>query len=103
MKVVWSEAALVDLRAVRDYIGEGAPVTADRFLERLIAAVDVLETFPQIGRLVPEVGLPDIREIVHQKYRLIYRLEENRVVILSVILGSRDLDRLGPMPWDRTE
>jgi hypothetical protein len=56
-----------------------------------------------MGRLVPEADLPDIRELAHRDYRMIYRLEEDRVTLLAVIPGSRHFARLGRMPWEIIE
>ncbi len=46
---------------------------------------------PEIGRMVPEYNRKDIRELIFQNYRIIYKLEENRILILTVIHGKRDL------------
>jgi len=46
--------------------------------------VSDLKTFPQKGRMVPEVGRTEIREVLYGQYRVIYRLEEKRLFILTV-------------------
>jgi hypothetical protein len=54
--------------------------------------------FPESGRIVPEIGLPEFREVVYRKsYRVIYRLEKARVAILTVrnfaqLLDTSELD-----------
>lgn len=58
-----------------------------------------LNEFSERGRVVPEIGNPNIREIFIKEYRLIYRIEESRVVILGLIHGKRDLKAL----WGREE
>jgi plasmid stabilization system protein ParE len=52
------------------------------------------------GRVVPEVGRPEVREVFHGAYRVIYRLDSKRVVILTVRHGRRRFDpqELGPRP-----
>jgi plasmid stabilization system protein ParE len=35
-----------------------------------------LEKFPRFGRVVPEFGQDDLREIIHGAYRLIYQINE---------------------------
>ena len=53
------------------------------------------------GRQVPEAeGQIDVRELLFQSYRILYRAEAQRVVILAVIHGSRDLSQLRPKPWE---
>lgn len=100
MIVIWSDPALNDLRGIHANITASAPWNADRFVEALVDAVDVLQTMPAIGPLVPDSKSPDIRELTHQGYRIIYRLGADRVVILAVIHGSRDLSRMSRKPWE---
>jgi len=45
MKVAWSEPAVADLVAIHDYIARDSPHYAQRFVERLIAAAEPLESF----------------------------------------------------------
>ncbi len=42
-----------------------------------------------MGRTVPEIANPDIRELVFKKYRIVYRLKANCVEILTVFEGHR--------------
>ena len=92
MKVVWS--ALAELRALEavDYIAQDRPDGAAVCLEELIARVARLDRFARRGRVVREVGLPAYREIFHAPYRVIYRVEVSRVVILTVRHGRRSWD-----------
>jgi K+ transporter len=45
MKVAWSEPAVADLVAIYDYIARDSPHYAQRFVEKLVAAVEPLESF----------------------------------------------------------
>jgi toxin ParE1/3/4 len=54
MRVAWSEPAVADLVAIHDYIARDSPQYRRRFVERLFAAVEPLESLPQLGRIVPE-------------------------------------------------
>ena len=100
MNLVWTAPAIDDLRAIRAYIARDAALYADQFVERILTAVDGLQDFPARGRIVPEAAAPAIRELLYQNYRIIYSLEDRRIVVLAVIHGSRDLSRLHPRPWD---
>jgi plasmid stabilization system protein ParE len=54
-----------------------------------------------MGRRVPEAeGQEGIREILVQSYRIIYRLWPEKVQILTVLHGSRDLAHREPKPWE---
>lgn len=60
----------------------------------MIEASRSLDRFSERGRIVPEFGVSGIRELFVKEYRLIYCIEETRVVMLGVIHGKRDLQRL---------
>jgi len=63
------------------------------FIERIIEAVERLETFPEMGRRVPEAEEENIREIIFQNYRIIYRLETEQVLILTILHAARDFSK----------
>ncbi len=100
MKIDWSDRAVADLAEIRDYIAEDSETNAIALLERLFAAVENLEIFPDQGRRVPEAPeLPELRELLAGNYRVIYRRQAKRVEVVLVIHGSRDLAGLDPKPW----
>ncbi len=43
---------------------------------------------------MPEINDPDFRERFVHKYRVIYQIESDRILIAAIIHGSRDLDPL---------
>lgn len=102
MRLEWSPRAQNDLLALKSYIAEDAPLYARQFAERLIHTVETLPLFPRKGRAVPEVGYRnDIREVLFQGYRIIYRLPtEDRIEIITVVHGARDLQKQDIKPSD---
>lgn len=100
MKLEWTEPAVESLQAIKDYIARDNEFYAARFVERIVDAVEKLADFPNLGRRVPEADRDDIREIFFQAYRIIYRLMADRVQILAVMHGSRDLERVETKPWE---
>jgi plasmid stabilization system protein ParE len=48
-----------------------------------------------MGREVPELGDSNIRERFVHKYRVIYRIEPERILVAAIIHGSRLLSALG--------
>jgi addiction module RelE/StbE family toxin len=100
MKIEWAEPALLDLESIRDFIKRDSEKYAARFVEKIIAAVEGLEKLPKTGRRVPESEDENIRELLFQNYRIMYRTEAKRILILSVIHGARDLSRREPKPWE---
>ena len=100
MRISWSRRAQHDLRDLHDYIAKDSPFYAKRFVARIIAAVERLAEHPQIGRRVPEAGRDDIRELIFRGYRVVYLTRPDRLDIVTVIHGSRDLAGERPKPWE---
>ena len=101
-RVRWSNQALADLEAIGDFIARDAPSVAQVFVERVFAAVTRLEAFPQSGRVVPEIGQEDIREIIFRSYRIVYVVSEEEVNILTVFHAVRLL-RPSDLPGGASE
>jgi len=100
MTIEWSARARADLRELRTYIAQGSPHYARRFVEKIFKAVESLTEHPQIGRKVPEADREDIRELIFQNYRIIYRIKPEHVYIVTVLHGSRDLAGQAVKPWE---
>lgn len=100
MKIEWTEPAISDLESIRDYIGRDSEYYASRFIGRIISAVERLEYFPEMGRRVPEAEEENVRELLFQNYRIMYRAEPQRILILTVIHAARDISQKEPKPWD---
>lgn len=92
MKLIWSNDSLDDVDRIREYIGQDAEFYAQIFIDKIIQMTDKLLTFPKLGRVVPEFQNVNIREIIYRNYRIIYELEEERIVILSVLHGGKLID-----------
>lgn len=96
-KVVWSYEATSDLAALAKYIARDSTFYAAAFVQEIINAGRSLSKLSERGRIVPELDNPNFRELFIREYRLIYRVEKSRVVILGIIHGKRDLKRL----WEK--
>ncbi|MGF7186466.1 addiction module RelE/StbE family toxin [Desulfitispora alkaliphila] len=97
--IVWTEPAVSDLEAIRDYIKRDSLVYADRFVENVIETVEKLNSFPRMGRVVPEAEDESIREVLLYNYRIIYKVEKSQILILALIHGVRDLTNKINKPW----
>ena len=94
LKVDFSPTALFDLEDIADYIAQDDPAAAERWVGKLVAAAENVACHPRSGRAVPEVGDPRIRQVVIGGYRIVYRLEQKRLLVLTVIEGHRRLRAL---------
>lgn len=90
MKVEWSPLALARVEEIVHYIAQDDPDAAARWANQLFDAVERLSAFPQSGRVVPEVGIPRIREVIFGAYRVLYSVR-GKVEILTVRHGSQQL------------
>ena len=73
-KLIWSPAARDDLRDIVSFISRDNRERTEAFGFHLINESDKLHNFPEIGRIVPEYGLPRIREMIVHPYRIVYRV-----------------------------
>ena len=91
-EVRWTQQAVDDLEAIADFIAADSPQYASLFIIDVLTAVERLTSFPKSGRVVPEISDPLIREIVFGSYRIIYRVKDNFVELLTVYHGARLLN-----------
>ena len=91
-QVRWTPQASDDLDAIAEFISQDSLHYAALFVLDVLQAVDRLSEFPKLGRVVPEIDNPAVREIILGSYRIIYRLRESVVEILTIFHGSRILD-----------
>jgi plasmid stabilization system protein ParE len=92
VKIQWSPLALEQAEEAVDFIAaQGRPRTAAAWLDGLFERVRGLASFPNQGRVVPEVGREEIREVQYQGFRVLYRVSPETIGILSVRHGRRHL------------
>ena len=85
----WSPEAIEDIEAIASYIGRDSLWYAKAVATRIVETAETIPDFPEIGRIVPEIGNPSIRERFVYNYRIIYRIEPERMLVAAVIHGSR--------------
>jgi toxin ParE1/3/4 len=85
----WSPEAIEDLEAIAAYIERDSPWYARAVVSRIVETAETITAFPELGRVVPEIGSYAIRERFVHSYRVIYRIEDERVLIAAIIHGSR--------------
>ena len=80
-RVVWSVVARDDLKALVDYIKADSPGYARTFGLHIQQRVGQLQHFPESGRKVPEDASGN--------YRVVYRVDNDKVTIVTLIHGAR--------------
>ena len=94
-QVVWAEVAQRDLKQIIDYITIDSPGNASRILQKIKQKVSALYSMPIRGRIVPELkeqGIQTYRELIISPWRVIYRISDTTVFILSVIDSRRNVE-----------
>jgi toxin ParE1/3/4 len=87
--VILTPQALEDLQQIVSYIARDNSERARSFGNELIDKALSLAKMPERGRLVPELKDPDVREIVHGSYRIIYEQLQGRIYVLRFWHGAR--------------
>jgi toxin ParE1/3/4 len=90
-RVDWSRRALQDLESIADYIAADSPTYAGIVVKKIVNQTKTLARFPHAGRKIPEFDDENIRELTVYSYRIIYRLQDETVVIAAIIHGKRIL------------
>jgi toxin ParE1/3/4 len=92
IQLEWSNEALEDIESIATYIEKDSPVYAKSVVSKFFEKAEIIKDFIEIGRIVPELNDSNIREIFVYSYRLIYKIDSNRVLFVAVIHGKRLLE-----------
>ena len=90
-RIAWSAAARRDLSEAIEYVARESRPAALQLLEDVLASARSLERLALRGRVIPELGDPGLRELLVHRYRLIYLVLPDAVVIVAFLHGARDL------------
>jgi toxin ParE1/3/4 len=88
MQVVWTDPALERVDEIALHMAQDNPDAATRWTVELFDSVEQLVDFPESGRVVPEIGAREVRELIFGAYRVFYRVGSS-VEVLSVRHGSQ--------------
>ncbi len=94
-KVIWTNVAENDLKEIIDFMSIDSPQNALKILTSIKQKASNLHTLPGRGRIVPELqgqGILQYRELIIPLLRLMYRIDERKVYVLSVIDSRRNVE-----------
>jgi toxin ParE1/3/4 len=94
-KIHWANVAENDLIEIIEYISIDSPADALKILPKIKKMASSLHSLPERGRVVPELqdqGILIYREIVIQPWRIIYRIADNDVYVLTVVDARRNVE-----------
>ncbi|MGD9070823.1 MAG: type II toxin-antitoxin system RelE/ParE family toxin [Desulfobacterales bacterium] len=93
--VIWSNIAENDLKNIVEYIADDSPPNALKIFKRIKQKASSLYTFPERGRIVPELrdqGIIQYRELIISPWRILYRVTKMSVFVLSVLDSRRNIE-----------
>ncbi len=91
MRIIWSPLAVERAAEIAEYISRDNPTAAEKWIDTVFSKVQQLKSFPESGRIVPEINSKDFRELIYGNYRIIYRVEKTQVSILTIRHGKQIL------------
>ncbi len=89
MRVFWTPRAVEDMKTIARFISADDPRAVRRFADKFKRRVEPLCKFPNRGRIVPEVGREDVRELIEGNYRIVYRVRGKAVDLLTIFEGHK--------------
>jgi len=92
VKVRWSVRARGQVREIFEVIARDRPEAAEGILESFLERAELLAEFPEQGPVWGGGRRGDLRSIVHDSHRIVYRIRANEVAILSVRHTRRSAD-----------
>ena len=96
MTLRWTARAANDLLAIGDYIAADNRAAARSWVEKLRQRAVMASKMPRTGRVVPEIARDDVREVLQRPDRIVYRVVDDGIVVLTVFEGHRLLGKLDP-------
>jgi toxin ParE1/3/4 len=91
VKVHFTDAALQQLDGIYGYIAKDSTKYAKRVVDQIIEKAQRISVMPRAAAIVPEYANPDVREIFHHSYRIVYRLVSDRIDVVAIVHGSKPL------------
>jgi toxin ParE1/3/4 len=91
MKIVWSPLAIERASEIAEYIAQDKPSAAEKWINTVFSKVEKLKSAPEIGRILPELGNDQFRELIYGNYRIVYRIEKKQISILTIRHGKQIL------------
>lgn len=84
MKVVWTTEALRKLDEIESFIAQDTTKRASAFIDLLLEKADLIGSFPDMGRVVPELSRSEIRERFIGNYLIVYRLFTAHIEVRTI-------------------
>ncbi|MRR16185.1 MAG: type II toxin-antitoxin system RelE/ParE family toxin [Deltaproteobacteria bacterium] len=88
--ITFAKSAFDDLEGIRAwYRDQQVPDAGNKLLDEIVSQVEKLADFPESGRIVPEFGIANLREIIYPPFRIVYRLDGHKIRIIRIWRSER--------------
>ncbi len=85
INITFAVSAFDDLENIRAwYKDQQVPEVGDRLVKEIVSQIERLVDFPESGRVVPEFNIENLREIIYAPFRIVYRLDGNKIKIVRI-------------------
>ena len=84
MKIIWSPLASEKLSEIAEHIALDKKEAALKWVNTIFEKVEKVTTFPNQGRIVPELKNNRYRELIIGNYRVVYKVLDNDIYVLTV-------------------
>ncbi len=91
-KIVWSSNANLDLINIYNYISKNSVFYARKTINNIIIKTELLSHFPYMGRVSLQYSQENYRELIYKSYIILYKIESNKIHIISVLHSTRKRD-----------
>ena len=93
VQINWTVRAQEDIKSIAHYISQDSIYYAEKQIERFYSSVEVLYEHPLVGKSIIEYNMPQLRQILSGKYRIIYFVvNEERIDIITIHHSARILN-----------
>ena len=93
LPVHWTATAREHLTDIHDYLARHSPQYARRVVDRITRRSQQLAQYPMAGSMVPELAMPQLRQVLEGPYWVVYHLLSDRIDVIAVFHGTRQ------SPW----
>ena len=84
-QINWTDQANNDINTIIEFLAAQSQNYAKIQVQRIIEKLELLEKMPRLGRVVPELEYPNVREILIGQYRVVYHIvSDTRIDILTI-------------------
>ncbi len=88
----WSNQVFDDIDSIAEYLSQYSKPFAEAFVSKVFEKAELLKSFPEMGRIVPEIGSKNVRELIYKQYRIVYQIvSRDKIRILTVHHSAQPL------------